>query len=193
MPPTDISPIDLWAEITRVPRPYRIVDFPRKGPDGKPVAQIAMTVLTQEETMLTISMTEKWVRKTMKADACLPGKDEPSNGYQALFELRATLEVVYRSSRMVGDLDKNFFPTPDTIGTKLTKDEVAVLGMAYARVQADLGPIASEMDEEMTEAWIETLAVGGSAVPLSGLSLGAQSQLMLSMASRLWASRTVKD
>jgi len=192
MPPKDISPQDLWTEITRIPRPHRIVDFPRKGPDGKPVAQIAMMVLTQEESMLSTSNTEKWVRKVMKDEGSLPNKGEPDTGYSVLFQNRAVMEVLFRSSKRVDDLTKPFFPTVATMAEKLTTDEISVLSMSYLRVQAELGPIASDMDEDTIEAWIETLAIGGSAIPLGGLSLAAQSQLMLSMASRLWRSRTVK-
>lgn len=190
MPPSDISAADLWAQITAMPRPHRVVPFPRNGADGKPMGEIAMMVLTQEESMLATTATDTYVRKLMKDNNSLPGKDEASGGYATLYENRASLQILFRASKRADDLTKPFFPTVDTIGAKLTTDEIGVLMMHYLRVQSELGPISGEMNQETVDAWIERLAVGGSAFPLGFLSLGAQSTLMISMASRLWASRT---
>jgi hypothetical protein len=191
MPPSesDLSARDLWAQITAIPRPHRIVDFPRNGPDGKPIAQFAMMVLTQDESMLATASTERWVKKLLKDNGCLPGKDEVSGGYHVLFENRASLEILFRSAKRIDDLSKPFFPTVDTIGARLTTDEIGVLMTSYLHVQSQLGPILSEMGQDEVDAWIERLAKGGSSNPLPFLSLGALSHLVTSMASRLWSSQ----
>jgi len=192
MPPTesDVSAKDLWAQITAMPRPHRIVAFPRTGPDGKPMAEVAMMVLTQDESTLATASADRHVRKLLKDNSAMPGKDEAAGSYSTLFENRASQEILYRATKRRDDLTKPFFPTVDTIGAKLTTDEIGVLMMSYLLVQSQLGPIVSEMGTDEMEAWIERLAIGGGANPLPFLSLGAQSLLMSSMASRLWLSRT---
>lgn len=189
-PPPDIEPADLWQQITAMPRAHRPVDFPRKGPDGAAVAQVAVVVLTQEETMAANLQADRHVRKLMQDAKSLPNRNEMSGGYSNLFEMRASMEILFRACRRSGDLGKPFFPIVEAIGKSLTTDEIAVLMNQYVRVQAELGPIVSKMDQEEVDVWIERLATGGSAFPLDSLSSGALTALVMSMASRLWILST---
>ncbi|WP_437767184.1 hypothetical protein WMF27_20510 [Sorangium sp. So ce281] len=191
MPPpeSEISAAELWLQITSVPRPYRLVPFPRKAPDGKAIGEIAMVVLTQEESMAATASTERFVRKMLKEQGALPQNGEVSAGYSTLFENRCSCEVLFRACKRKEDISRPFFPSIEAVAQKLTTDEIGVLMFNYTRVQSELGPIVGKMSQEEMDAWIERLAVGGSSFPLDSLSLAARSQLMLYMASQLYSSR----
>ncbi len=137
--------------------------------------------------------TEGFVRRMLKSNEALAQNGEPSIGYATLFENRASEEILFRSARRAEDLARAFFPTIEEIGRRLTTDEIGVLMFEYRRVQTELGPITAKLSQEEYDAWIERLATGGSAFPLDFLSLGAQSDLLMYMAKRLWTSRTDKS
>jgi hypothetical protein len=181
-PPSNIDPGDLFLQITQMPRPSRLVPFPRKGPDGEPVCQVAFWVMTQAEKMGAIAATEAWVRKQLK-DA-LASATEARRGYEDLYANRASLEILFRAARHPQDLTKPFFRTQKDIADHLTQDEVAVLFNAYLRLEHELGPIVSELSDTEMEAWLLTLATGGATVPLDSLSWGARTQLMSFLARR---------
>jgi len=186
MPPKDAQPSELWLQITAMPRPHRVVPFPRKGI----VAEIAMVVLTGDESMAAKASTERHVRKLLREDPKVATKGESGQGYLDLCEQRDSQELLFRACKQPGDLSRSFFPTIESIGANLTTDEIAVLVLHYRRTMAELGPIVSEMSQEECDAWIEMLAKGGSLDPFDLLSLGQQSRLMRYMAVQCWASRT---
>lgn len=185
MPPTSdqISDSDLWTQITAMPRPHRLVDFPRTLPDGT-VPKVAFQVLSQDEGMAAKASAEGKVRKILKDSGPASGQ-----GYADLSEMRESMELLFRACRQPDNMAKPFFPTVEAVG-KLTTDEIAVMVLNYRRVQMELGPIASEMSNDEVDAWVERLAKGGSLFPFDGLSSGAQSRLITSMASRLWSFMT---
>lgn len=178
--PSDIEAGDLWAQLTAVPLPHRPVPFVRKLPSGDPV-MIDMVVLTHEETMAITASTERWVRAKLKDAAAQKG--EQSFAYESLFESRSSCELLFRCCRKVDDIESSFFPTPDSIQRSLTTDEIAVLVLDYTRLRAELGPIVHELSQDELDAWIELLVKGASSVPFAQLSLGAQHQLLMHMAS----------
>ncbi|MDI3282113.1 hypothetical protein QHF83_02285 [Polyangium sp. 15x6] len=190
MPPKDIKPYDLWEQITALPRPHRVVPFPRFNEDGESLGDIAMVVLTQEEVTAANISAEKYVRKTFKDNVGeIPMVNEKSEGYANLFSSRASTEILFRACRKVDDVEKAFFPSREAIGQRLTTDEVAVLMNHYMRVQSELGPIVSNMSQEEMDAWVEMLAEGGNAYPLDLLSSVQLTTLLVYMASQLHASR----
>jgi hypothetical protein len=188
MPPTNISATDLWMQITAMPRPHRIVDFPRTDPNGQPVAQVAIVVLTQQESFAVSTSTERFVKKMLKDNGATASRDERSDGYETLYETRACIEILWRACKKADDPTKNFFPTVEAIA-QLTTDEVGVLFRAYGTVRIEIGPVVQMMTQEEYDAWIERLAVGGSAVPLSFMTLAAQTELLMYSARQLHASR----
>lgn len=192
MPPSEetITSDELWTQIASATRPHRLVPFPRKGEDGKPIGHLAMFVLSQEESEKAIASAEAWVRKILKEQKSLPGAGEPRTGYEELLDSRKSVELLFRACYQPEKLDKKFFPAMESIAQKLTMDEVAILILNYRRVQMELGPVDSEMGPEERDAWIEKLAKGGSSFPLDYLSMGALTQLITYMASRLWTSQT---
>ena len=120
----------------------------------------------------------------------MSGAGEPRLAYELLFETWASCETLHRCCRKADDLSTPFFLTVEAISKNLSADEIAILLLAYNQVRAELGPIVSEMNQEEMDAWIEALARGGSTIPLASLSPGAQSRLVLYMASRLCPSPT---
>lgn len=192
LPPKDVEPSVLFAKLTATPRPYRVVDLPRKNHEtGEPVSQVAMVVLTQEEMINAASEAEKLARK--KLGEGLPKKEEYSLGYDDVYQNIAACEVLFRACRSVEDITKKAFKTPHEIMQSLSNDEIAVLHHHYLTVKYELGPIVAEMSVEEMETWIRVLGEGGSTFPLDTLSWGVLRTLVVSMAKRLHPSLTDKS
>ncbi len=187
-PPADIPPGDLFLQITAMPRPNRLVPFPRKKEDGTPVCEVSMWVMTQHEKMSASAATEKWTREQLKDS--LAKSNEARRGYDDLYSNRACVEILFRCCRHPADLTKPFFRTQKDIGEHLTQDEVAVLFNAYMRLEHELGPIVTELTDAEMEMWLLSLATGGATVPLDSLSWGARTQLMSFLARRALNSST---
>jgi len=189
-PATALTPVDLWAQITAMPRPHRTVDFPRLGENGEPVAQMVIQVLTQEEQITTSIEAERFTRKHIKD---MPKQDEPRRGYDDTYNNQAACEILFRACRRMDDLSMPFFPSPSAIRQKLTADEIGVLFRGYLIIRGEVGPILAEMSEEEVTAFIKRLQEGGSAFPLAFLSPEQLIALVLSMAKRLSPSATVSS
>jgi hypothetical protein len=182
-----ISSTDLWTRLLEMPRAHKIVDFPRKFPDGTPMGQIAMMVLTQDEQMSASAETDAYTRKILKT---LPKDGEAKRGYDDIYNNRCAIELLYRCCKKAEDPKSPFFPAPDLIQSKLTPDEVGVLVNTYMQVQVEVGPIMSQMSDEDVDAWIRRLRDGGSRVPLASLSLAALIDLAFTLACRNGSSPT---
>lgn len=190
LPNKDITPKDLWNQVTKLPRAHRVVDFPRKDKDGNH-PKVAIWVLSQNETIECTAATENFVRKFYK-DQCgvLPNKDDMSGGYSTIFENRASMEILFMCCRDPQDLNKSFFQTVNAVGN-FTNDEIAVLMQHYLIIKSQLGPIIAELSQVEMDAWISRLTIGGEAAnPLGSLSLGQLSSLLMYMASQLKSSQT---
>ena len=195
----------LWARLATWPRPFRLVDFPRKGEDGEPLGSIHMQILTQEECLAAQVAAEKVVRALFgKSDGDkdgpkfaggMPKRDE-ATVFDGLHQNVVSTELLFRACRRpAGDGTHEgpawpLFPSPAELRKKLTIDEVGVLMREYLQVQADLGPIVARLSEEEFEAWVERIAKSGSTSPFASLSWEAASELILLMASRLWSFKT---
>jgi|SRR5215210_7474121 len=187
-PPENIPPSDLWAQITQVPRPHRLVDFPRRDPgSGEPMGKVALQVLTQEEQMTCAAAAEAFTRKIIKE---APRQDEAKRGYDDVYNNAAAVEVLFRACRRTEDVTRPFFPAPAEIRKHLTADEVGVLMTNYFTVQTELGPIVAHLSSEEVDAWITRLVEGGSAYPLDLLSSDVLRTLVVGMASQLRAYAT---
>lgn len=187
-PPADIPPDALWMQITAMPRPTRLVDFPRKDPiTGEPMATLVMQVLTQEEWMSCAADAEKFTRELLKN---APKNDEARRGYDSVYDNAASLEILFRACRREKDPKIHFFPSVSAIRKALSADEVGVLMRHYLTAQLELGPIIARLDEKEVDAWVERLAEGGSSVPLDLLSLDELKTLALTLALRLHSSST---
>lgn len=172
---------DLWAKLIELPRPHRIVEFPRKAPDGT-TPTLAMWVMSQEEQMACSAAADAVARKVLKES---PKADERSRGYDDIYQNAAAVEVLFRVCRRVDDLTLPFFPAADAIRRNLTTDEIALLFTHYLSTQAELGPIVASMTPGEVDALVSRLAESGSRFPLDSLSPEVLKTLVLSMASRL--------
>ena len=183
-PPKHMSPATLFASLTEMPRPIRRVDFPRKRPDGTPVGQVAIRVLTQEERLRASAEAERWARELL-SDPDARKTFESGDVYENC----AACTLLHLACRDTEDPERPVFPTPKAIAEVLTVDEVAMMLRHYTTVQAELGPIVATMTEDEVDAWIERIAKAGDAFPFDLLSPAAQGQLASSMARRLSRSR----
>jgi len=192
LPPTNIDPSDLWTQITQLPRPHRLVDFPQKVND-QPVGQVAVVVLTQAEVQEATLATEAWVRGEMARQGGIPSQGQPKNGYEILFENRSSVEQLQRCVYKA-DLTARFFPSPSAISLRLTVDQIAALLLKYHQVRAELGPIVSELSQKEMDAWIDVLAKGAATSSSLGfIAPAVLNQLLIYSASQCYALRTANS
>lgn len=204
MPSKHTDPVDVWAQITTLPRAHRVVPFPRNDADGLPIGNVAIAVLDGDEVMLANINAEKHAREQYKKIVGeLPKNDEVNEAYSKAFNGRATREILFRACKKAHECEPDtrgvclvnhdklaaFFPTLEAIG-KLSTDEQGVMMRHYMQTQAEVGPIVANMSQVEMDAWVEMLGKGGSTAPLALLSLDQASALLMYTASRLCALQT---
>lgn len=186
-PPDNLSASELFLELSKPEKPYRVVDFPRKNAEGKPVGQVALRILTQEDQMESAACAERFTVKLIKDR---PKSDEARRGYDDIYANAAAVEILSRACRLHDNVDRPLFPSSESIRKNLLPDEVGVLFAMYLEVQSALGPIPSGMSEEEVDAWVDRLVEGGSKIPLALLTSADLMDLTFSLALRLARSRT---
>lgn len=186
-PPKDIPASQLWLKLQELPRPSKLVDFPRKGEDGEPVGQLAIRILTQEEQMICSIAAEKSARDHLKE------AKRDDLGYERFYTDAVCVEVLYRACRDPEDPSRPAFPTSKQIREALTTEECAALFNHYLTIQLELGPTVISMSDAELEAWIDRLVEGGSAFPFDLLSSDLQKLVLLHMGYQLRSSQTDKS
>lgn len=186
-PPNGVPADELWARITSVPRPSRLVDIPRNDVNGNPVGQVLMQVLSQAEQNMCAANAEEFAKKRMKLAY---SREEQNIGYEDVYRNEAATQVICMAARSKEDPRVQAFPSADKMRVAFTSDEIAVLLQSYMMVQRELGPIVSRMSPEEMDAWIEKLQEGGAAFPLVLLSSEAKNDLVMHLVSRLSDSST---
>jgi len=182
---------DIWARIMATVRPHVVVPFPRINPDtGEPVAEMAMVVLTSEESAIVTADAEKKVRRILKDN--IPGQGEAHRGYDELFNTFIAEGLIYTACRNKEDLKRNFFPKKEAILQILNVDELAILLNHYYTVQIELGPVISMLNDEEMEMWTNRLLEAGTkpAFLLNSCSLEVLKMLAVFLANQLKISRT---
>jgi hypothetical protein len=172
---------NLWNQFSKAERPFRLVDFPRKDADGKPMAQVAMRVMTRAESDECAVAADKATRAQFKDNP--PSRDDAKIGYEDFYKSAFCVELLSRVCRWPEDMTP-FFPDKSYVG-KLTVDECAVLIEEYAIVQADLGPIVAHMSKQEVDALVARLVEEGRHDPLGFLSPDSLRALVISLASRI--------
>jgi hypothetical protein len=187
-PPTTIPPAALFAQLAQMPRPSRIIDFPRKDlATGEPVGQLVMQVMSALEQKNAQVASEKFARESL---GMKPEEAPNGIGYENIYKNAAAVEILYRVCKRIEDPALPFFPSPKQMREHLTPAEIGVLFSAYLALETELGPIVSDMTEREVDAWIARLAEGGSAFPLVSLSSEGLTDLTLRLARRLHNSST---
>ncbi len=188
-PPDDLTPQELWASLTAMPRPTRLVDYPRINPaTEKPVGQVAMWILTQQEHMRAGIAAEKLVR-TELADA----KKGESIGYEVAYANASAVEVLVRSCRKATSLKEPAFPSPLDLRNVATTDEISVLFQNYLDLAGQVGPIVGALTKEQADAWVDRLVEGGSRDPLGSCSSDVLRTLLRTSVARLRMSPTASS
>jgi hypothetical protein len=189
LPTDNISPEQLWAEITARPRPARIVETPLKRADGSPV-YCALRLLTQAEALAAAAEGEREATRIAKADTpATPALYAASKGPADLRNSCAAVEILMRAARMPHDQNVPFFPSKGHL-LGLLPDEIDILTGQYLMVQAELGPVIHDLSDVEVEAWVAKLTTGGQKFLLPFLSWGVVSTLLTSLASRAANSST---
>ena len=183
---------DLLAAILKQPRPHRVHDFPRKKPGtNEAIGQIALVVLTQNETLGATSEAERITRDEMKrGGGTVPGKNEASTGYAMIFQEALWCQILYRAVKVTDDptLEKGLFRTAKDVGS-LSPDEIAILANLYTLTRAECGPIVAEMDEDEMDGFMERLVEAANFGPLASFSPAILIGLAIFSAKRLYALR----
>lgn len=188
LPPETIAPDALWIALQEMPRPQRVIDFPRRDPvTGETVGQVIVRVLTESEQMSAAAAAEEHTVKVMKN---APRRDAQSQGYDTIYNNESSVQLLFRAVLRLKPEGLPFFPSPQAMRDNLTNEEMGALVRTYLIVQRELGPIVSQMQAGEMNAWVETLAKGGSSYPLALLESEAQTELLMLMASRLYAYST---
>ena len=185
---------DIWARILATPRPHMIVPFPRINPDnGQPVAEMAMVVLTSEESAIITADAEKKVRKILKDN--IPGQGEARRGYEELFNTFVAEGLIYTTCRNKDNLKQNFFPRKEAILQVLNVDELAILLNHYYTVQLELGPVISSLTDDELNIWERRLLEAGTkpSFLLNSCSLDVLKALVMYLVNQLKTLQTSKS
>lgn len=191
-PPRDSEPSELFAKLSSTEWPFELVDFPRKGPDGKPVGQVAMRVISAFDCEQAQADATKYVREKLRVEAVgLPGSRGPASfvesdhGYQELWNNELAVQLLSRACMRPNSPKVYAFAFADNLRNSVSADELAVLFNAFCVVKKNYGPISAELSEAEMEAWLDVLAEGGGRQGLAFFSLGALTDLLSFMASRI--------
>jgi hypothetical protein len=187
-PPKDADASELFQLLTKLPKPSKLIDFPRKNPEtDEAVFQLALVPLTEAEFMGARAAAEAYARMMLddKDKSKTPGD---SLGYKDIYVNALYVELLARACRdpKFPTLKVPVWPQgAQQIRQMVFPDEIAILFESYSFWQSEAGPIISHMDLEEMRAWIALLAKGGSSVPLASLSSGAKNELLIFMAAQL--------
>jgi hypothetical protein len=172
--------INYFAELSKQPRPYDIVPFPRKV-NGQEF-HVALAMLTAFENAQVKADAEVKVQQYLKEHA-----HKNTKGYDELFNDFCAMGILWNSVRMENDVNTKFFPTKDSILEVLSVDEIALLLNHYYSLQLHKGPIIAEFSEEDLKTWMERIIRDGNNTNflLNSLSVEALKQLINGLVSQL--------
>lgn len=189
-PPTDVPASELFLRLSASARPSEVVDFPRKGPDGEPLGQVRITILTERDILASAVEAERFTQKMLRTPE--RPSDSVSQGYIDVYRHESAVQLIHRSCKRAEDAQARMpaFPSPHEIRDMMTPDEIGVLLESYFLVQAKYGPIVARMSAEDVEAWVSRLMVGGNALPLAFLSSEMRDALIVRICSLLQSSPT---
>jgi hypothetical protein len=170
----------LWDRLCAMPRPHKIITFPRRKSDGALIDdQIAMWVLTQGEQEEAAARAEQRARDLLKSPKESSHLSTADIRASDVYRNAAADELLYRACRDPKNLKAPFIPSPAHLRQFLSVDEVAVLCQIYYGVQDDLGPLVSTMTDDEREALLKQLEKDGARFPLGSLSREQVNELLI--------------
>jgi hypothetical protein len=184
-PPKDVEASALFLKLIETPAPSDVIDFPRKGPDGKPIDQIRLLVLASEDHDRAREKATKYF-----LDKGYTAEQLKSLTIREVLSDRIAKEVLVYSCHTVAEqfTDSNdqpvygkIFHSADDVG-KLRAHGLTVLWNAYLLVQDKYGPYEHSVD---VDAWVRRLTEGGQHFPLLSLDLPDLVNLTSSLAARV--------
>src|SRR5260221_416973 len=123
-PPKDVAPSALFLQLSEMPRPHKVVSLPRNGPDGNPLGEVAIWVLSQRETEIAQAEAGKYVRERLHAKG---EQVQTDHAYHEVYNNELAVQLLQRAVRIADNVMVPFFPAPSNLRDKLTLDEVMVL------------------------------------------------------------------
>lgn len=172
----DDSP--LWRKLVEVPRPMKVVDFPRTDHKGERVGQIGIRVLSQSEQIAAFIEAYRFSRRLLK-DA-----REGQIDYEAVFSASAQVEVLYRACRDPEKPQHQAFRMLAQIRA-LGSDEIKALFEHYETALTELRPDLPRLDKASMMDWVRRLVADDSAASTALLNEDDKNALILAMARRI--------
>jgi hypothetical protein len=204
-PPSGVTPSQLVAMLQELPRPHKIVSYPRKLPGtDQPIAEIAMVAAFIQDKINAQASAHAYTRQILadprksKEDGKTKMSEEEMNtlGYEGVFRNAVAIELLYRACKDPRDksLKAPVFPGATWMRNYCTDDEIGVLTATYLRTQMEIGPIISMLSNAECDLWIEKLIAGGEASdPFDSLASDAKTDLILRLVWHLRTYRTARS
>jgi len=176
---------DIWAMIVGSEKPHMLVPFPRNDKDGEPLCELAMVVITAEESAIITAEAEKKVRKILKDNVAQ--NTEARRGYDDLYNSCVAEGLLFTCCKSKDNLKKSFFPSKDSILKVLNVDEMSILLNHYYTVQMELGPVIANLSEDEMLAWQERIIESGkeNSIILNCCSAEVLKTLIIFLADQL--------
>jgi hypothetical protein len=217
-PPENVEASELVAMLTTLPRPNKIIPYPRKLPgSAQPIAYLGIVAAMIQDKINAQAAAHAYARqiladpdKANKEGKTRLSADEVSTlGYDGVFRNACAIELLYRSCvsakrkpGLKGAADLNAsdyevllpitpaFPGARWMRLNCTDDEIGVLTASYLRAQMEIGPIVSMLSDAEADLWIEKLIAGGVAGdPFDSLASDAKTDLVMRLVYHLRNSR----
>jgi hypothetical protein len=187
-PPRDYEPTELYTALMARPRPYKDVEWPGTGSDGKTLGTIRLWVATVSELLSCRANAQNAAKEMLRGETKLGDM-----GYEDIYRDEVIVELLSKVCRDPKADGAPCFPSAKWLRQQLTVDEMTVLVGHYNEHQRKCGPIIADMSAEELEAWIDML-VGGASEPgplsFARLSSEMKTDLILGLAARLRKLRT---
>ena len=203
-PPEDVPAGTLFQKLQESPAPSEVVDFPRKGADGKPIGKCRIFALGMEDHHECRFEAREWVRSKINAgDKRLNAADdellrEVYGDATARFLLqKAVREVEPTGGSADMDCGPQYafvFMRPEDLDKVLRAPELETLFQAYELIQHKYGPFQNNInsDDEIT-AWVTRLTEGAADFPLMRCDWLVLADLCKSLAQRTYCLSAVLE
>lgn len=144
--------------------PAAVVPFPRLRPDGTPVANVMVRLLSQAEEDLAFANARRYVAQLTEGEGELKWKPE-----ELEHNARAS-EILAVACRKEDDASSPFFEHGVVDTREFVTDELGQLMLVYGRLKEDRWPALSDMSADEFNKWVDVVAEGALDYPFSFFS-----------------------